>query len=139
MGPIGAKSLTPIFTNESQVKHQKVLYFLFSFVPRIWKPIFRLLPLSHPYYWLLSDSSRGFVRVNLFSFKNRFRVGTRAKNIRWKRRAIRKHQGPIGSKKKKALTIKKKNNNNNKKKKIFCINLHIIREVARRNLPIRAM
>ena len=47
------------------------------------------------------------MKVNLFSSKNRFRAGTRAKNIRSKRRAIRKHQGPIGSKKKKALIIKK--------------------------------
>ena len=35
-------SCIPISTNESQVKHQKHLYFLFSFLLRIWKPIFRL-------------------------------------------------------------------------------------------------
>ena len=67
LGLIRAKLLTPISTNESQVKHQKHLYFLFSFSLRIWIPIFRLKLLSRPHDWLLDDPSRGFVKVNLFS------------------------------------------------------------------------
>ena len=65
-------SCLPISTNESQVKHQKHLYFLFSFLLRIWIPIFRLKPLSRPHDWLLDDPSRGFVKVNLFSSSELF-------------------------------------------------------------------
>ena len=52
-----------------------------------------------------------------FDPMNCFRAGTRAKNIRLKRRAIRKHPGLIGSKKKKAFAIKI----TSKKNKIFRI------------------
>ena len=58
------KLLTPSSTNESQGKHQEHLYFMFSFFLRIWKPIFRLEALLCLYDWLLSDSSRSFVKVN---------------------------------------------------------------------------
>ena len=46
---------------------------------------------------LFSDSSRGFMKVNLFSSMNCFRAGTRAKDIELKRRT----PSLIGKKKKK--------------------------------------
>ena len=57
---------------------------------------------------LFSDSSRGFMKVNLFSSMNCFRAGTRAKDIELKRRT----PSLIGKKKKKkkyqkAFTITK--------------------------------
>ena len=61
---------------------------------------------------------------------NCFRAKTRAKNIRFKRRAMRKNPGLIGLKKNKAFTIKKKKRLINKNK-IFSNNFRIIREVGR--------
>ena len=97
MGLIRAKLLTPISTNERQVKHQKHLYFLFSFLLRMCKPVFRLKSPLRPYECLLSDWSRGFVKVNLSSSMNSFRAGTRAKDIKLKQRT----PSLIGKKKKK--------------------------------------
>ena len=47
LGLIRAKLLTPISTNESQVKHQKYLYFLFSFLLK--KNGNRFLDFNHCY------------------------------------------------------------------------------------------
>ena len=71
----------------------------------MWKPVFRLKPPLRPCNWLLGDSSRGFIKVNLFSSMNCFRAGTRAKYIKLKQRT----PSLIGGKKKiqKAFTIAK--------------------------------
>ena len=65
---------------------------------------------------------------------NCFRAGTRAKDIKLKRRTVRKH-----SLAKKIYLSESFDHNKKNLIKIFRINSHIIPEVGRRNLAIRAM
>ena len=74
-------SCIPISTNESQVKHQKHLCFLFSFLLRIWKPLWNMETVT---------SVRLIIKINCFH------AGLMAKDIKLKRRTIRIRPGLIG-------------------------------------------